>query len=217
MKDIYLEKIERLYINANGKAPSDNELMRYIDERKDISKEYYKSLEQLGIGRNGIITELDKGCLDSIILFNDINDTVLIEISDYAYSINDNRIKKLQSSLRLNDSKEVVLTNEHYKDYNLSHILDTVIVEGNIDINNSNLYAKMFYDNIDLYLGTFGTNIDIDKLSKIEKLKYIRNKTKLLYDIDLDICEKKNNDSYQVVLHNPLVKSIKSVDKRRII
>ena len=216
MGDKYLEQIKMQYDHSRGGYPSGSELMQYLSERKDLSKEYYKFLEELGIGRHDIITEIDKGPLDSVILFNSIKDKVLVEISNNAYDIKSNNIEKIQSSLILSN-KGIVLTNDRYKDYDLSYILDTVIKEGNLDINNSNLYARMFYDNIDLYLGAFGNRLDIDKTTKIEKLKYMRDKVKLLYSMDLDLCERTTSDGYQVVLHNPLVKSLKSVDKMGII
>ena len=214
MRDIYLEKIKSAYIHANGGYPSDSQLSKFIYERKELSKKYYGLLEELGIGRNGIITELDKGCLDSILVSNDIHNMVLVEISENAFNIKGSHILRIPSSLKLDRNQRIVLTNDNYSDYDLSHLLDTVIVEGNIDINNSNLYAKMFSDNIDLYLGSFGNSLDVDRLAKIEKLKYVRDKVKSLYGIDLDVHDERDGDSYKFVMHNPLVKSIKSVDKR---
>ena len=212
--DRYLEKIRLYYSRSNGGYPSDSELSRFISERRNMAKEYYKLLESFGMGRNGIVTEIDKGCLDSVLFSSDISNMVFVEISENAYSIKNNHILRIPSSLRLNRDNNIVLTNDHYCDYDLTYLLDTVIREGDFDINNSNLYARMFYSNIDLYLGAFGNSLDIDKIAKIEKLKYLRDKVKSLYSVDLELYDKRDSDGYQVVLHNPLVKSIKSVDKR---
>lgn len=206
-KDKYYLKLEREYIHATGSYPTARNISDYIYERGEKVQEFIKSLEELGLFNNNIITELDKGCLDTI--FNNYNkreEDVLIEISEYGYTFFNDTIHVISGNLDLNKKNEIRLNNCSKKRDSLGFLLDSVIKEGELDARKFPLYAKMYYDDINLYIGIIGGHLDKNKNQKINELLYLKEKVLSLSNINLQLYENDSNEMYQRILYYKKIK-----------
>ena len=201
-KDKYYLKLEKEYIHATGSYPTAGDLSNYIYEKKEKELEFIKSLKDLGLFNNHIITELDKGVLDTI--FNSYvkkEEDILIEISEYSYTFSNNKINKITGSLDLNKNNEIYLKNADKKRDSLGFLLESVLKEGDLDVKNFPLYAKMYYDNINLYIGIIGEHSDKNKKQKINELLYLKEKVLSLSNINLNLYTNDTNEMYQRILY----------------
>lgn len=201
-KDKYYKKLERDYISATGQYPTIGDVSNYVYEKEERNLLFLQSLEELGAFTNHIITELDKGCLDTLFKnYNRKKDDILIEISEYGYTFFDKNINIISGNLHLSKKNEIQLKNYTKKRDSLGFILDSVVKEGNLYKSEAPLYAKMYYDHINLYVGIIGGQLDKDKTEKVNELLYLKEKVLSLSNIDLQLYEKDSNEMYQKILY----------------
>lgn len=203
LKDKYLLNLETEYVRKNGFFPTIGNLSDYIYERKEIGKEYIKTLGDLGLFENKIIAELDKGCLDTIFNFIDNKEEhILIEISENAYTFTEKKLNTINGHIILNESNELYLPYSNFQ-LELGIIIDSFMKEGFLNVNDFRTYAKMYSDGKDLYVGCYGQNKERDRTENLAKLKYLKEMVKELSNVELELIEKNTKENYQYVLHKP--------------
>lgn len=203
LKDKYLLNLETEYIRKTGSFPTIGNLSDYVYERKEMGKEYIKTLGDLGLFENKIIAELDKGCLDT--LFNSMNNKenhILMEISDNAYTFTEKNLNAINGHIILNKYNELYVLDSNFQ-LELGIIIDSFIKEGSLKVNDFRTYAKMYSDEKDLYVGCYGQNKERDRKENLAKLKRLKEMVKELSNIELELIEKNTKENYQNVLHKP--------------
>lgn len=198
-KDKYYKKIEREYMSATGMVPTTLELSEFFYKRKQIGSSLHPFLIDLGWGVHGIYTEIGKGNVDTLLPID--TNLSLVEITPYTDTFLKDRITLVDGMLRLDRDNNVKIDSLFKKNYNVKSILSSVFIEGDEYFNNVGLYSKMYYDDMELFLGMIGSKNDNNYKSRIDHLERIKNLIEKSSHKKLEIYSNDTDETYQKVLY----------------
>lgn len=200
-KDNYYKKLEREYMSATGMVPTTSELSRFFYERKQIGNEYSLFLRNIGLENSHSIIEVGKGNVDSLVHSDAMKNITFTEISPYIFSFDKElNIDKIYGNLKVNNEGIVIIDSPTFPKTDIGR-LSSIIVEGDLNYSNLNLYTELYKDSIDLYFGVFGHTYDKNYNENIRILNNMKSLLEKRSGKKLEIYSNDSNNTYQKVIY----------------